>query len=73
MSKEDIKEIIVITVTKEYYSQHIDIFKNENVKVRSVYVEGENHEDDIIHKKLLKKYTEAQKELRDYEFYKRNK
>jgi len=69
----DIKEIIVLTVNKAYYHKHIEIFKHPNTNIKSVYVEGENHVDDLIHKALLKKYLDAQTELRNYEFNKRNK
>lgn len=71
MSESEIKEVVVLTVYKEYYVKHIDIFKHPNTQVKSVYVEGENHVKDETHKKLLKKYLDSQKELRDYEFNKR--
>jgi hypothetical protein len=67
------KEIIVLTVEADYYSEHIDIFSSNEVKIKSVYVEGEDHEEDIIHKQLMKAYMKAKKDLRDYEFDKRHK
>ena len=67
------KETMVLTVDKEYYQKHIDVFKAPNTQIKSVYVEGENHEGDEVHKILLKKYMKAQKELRDHEFNKRHK
>ena len=67
------KELIILTVSKEYYSNHLDIFSNENVNIKSVYVEGENHEGDELHKKLLNNYIKAKNELRDYEYFKRHK
>jgi len=72
MSKSGIKEVIVLTVNKEYYTKHIDVFKEPNTRIKSIFVEGEIHEKDETHKSLLKKYMKAQKELRDYEFNKRH-
>lgn len=66
------KEVMVLTVDKEYYEKHLDIFKYPNTNVKSVFVEGENHDGDEMHKKLLKNYLKAQKELRDWEFNKRH-
>jgi len=67
-----LREVIVLTVDKKYYEKHIDIFKAPNTSIKSVFVEGENHIDDGLHKRLLKNYLAAQKELRDYEFNKRH-
>ena len=72
MSELGIKEVIVLTVDKKYYEKHIDIFKEPNTSIKSVFVEGESHDKDETHKLLLKKYMKAQKELRDYEFNKRH-
>lgn len=66
------KEVVVLTVYKDYYQKHIDIFKHPNTTVKSVYVEGEDNTNDAKHKTLLKKYMEVKKELRDYEFNKRH-
>lgn len=73
MNESNLKEIVVLTVNKKYYEENIDIFKSDNVSVKSVFVEGEDQKDDMIHKALLKNYLKAQKELRDYEFNKRHK
>jgi hypothetical protein len=73
MSDSKPREIYVLTVDKEYYAKHIEIFKAPNTTVKSVFVEGENHEGDEMHKRLLKNYLKAQKELRDWEFNKRHK
>jgi len=67
-----LREVIVLTVDKKYYEKHIDIFKAPNTSIKSVFVEGENHEDDLIHKMLLKRYLKAKQELRDHEFNKRH-
>ena len=72
MSELKPNEVIVLTVDKEYYYKHIDIFKAPNTSIKSVFVEGENHEGDEMHKRLLKKYIKAQKELRDWEYNKRH-
>jgi len=66
------KEIMIISVSKDYYTENIKVFSNPSVKIKSVYVEGENHEGDETHKALLKKYMKAQKELRNWEFNKRH-
>lgn len=72
MEAKEIKEIVIISVEKDYYAKHIDIFKSDKVKVKSVYVINEDHNDDLIYKSLLKEYLKAQTKLRDYEFDKRH-
>ena len=67
------RERYILTVDKSYYQEHYEVFKPPNTEIRSVFVEGENHENDPEHSKLLKEYYKAQKELRDYEFNKRHK
>lgn len=69
---ESAVEIIVLTVRKDYYEKHINIFKAPNTNIKSVFVEGENHDGDVMHKALLNNYLKAQKALRDYEFDKRH-
>lgn len=63
---------MLVIVDKAYYEQHYETFKPPNTEVRSVYVEGEDHSDDMIHKGLLKSYLKARDELRDYEYQKRH-
>ena len=65
---QKIREKMIVTVYKDYYEQHYDIFKPPNTEIKSIYVEGEDHTKDDIHKGLLKKYMKAQKDLRDYEY-----
>ena len=72
MSESKPKEVIVLTVDKEYYIKHINIFKAPNTDIKSVFVEGENHEGDEMHKRLLKNYIKAKTELRDWEYNKRH-
>jgi hypothetical protein len=64
-------EKYTLTVDKEYYQKHYDIFKPPNTEIKSVTVLGEDHKDDKEHGKLLHDYLEAKKRLRDYEFDKR--
>ena len=71
MSDSKPREVVVLTVYKDYYEQNIKVFSNPEVKIKSVFVEGDNYEGDTTHKMLLKKYMKAQTELRDYEFNKR--
>jgi len=66
------REVIVLTVDKTYYEKHLNVFKAPNTNIKSVFVEGENHAEDEMHKKLLKNYLKAQKELRDWEYNKRH-
>lgn len=66
------KERMVITVYKDYYEQNYEVFRPPNTEVKSIFVEGEEHVKDEMHKSLLKTYMKAQKALRDYEFNKRH-
>jgi len=68
----EIRERYVLTVDKEYYQQHYDTFKPPNTEIRTAFVEGEDHDDDPMHKQLFKAYLNAQKALRDYEYEKRH-
>jgi hypothetical protein len=72
MSELKPREVIVLTVDKEYYIKHLDVFKAPNTNIKSVFVEGEDHKDDPKHKALLKKYLKVKEELRNYEFNKRH-
>lgn len=72
MSELKTIETVVLTVDKEYYSEHIDVFSSPKVSIKSVFVSGEDHEGDEMHKKLLKNYMKAKTDLRDWEFNKRH-
>lgn len=74
-SKKDFEqgeELVVLEMRKPFFEENHDIlFKHCNIK--RVYVKDDFFKEDQEHKKLLKTYMQASKELRDYDYEQRHK
>ncbi len=64
----------IVIVDEDYFNKHLSIFMNkEHCKWTKVIIVDDMFDNDETYKKLVKTKQKAEKELRDYEYNKRNK